>query len=89
MGCLCRFERAPLRVLVIHRRFRRTSFLPLSINFTNQSAMLNVALGSPVTRWASVAFGVGVGIGSAYSECAKKFNTSAPKLTPLPEAGDE
>ncbi|XP_057793647.1 MICOS complex subunit MIC10-like isoform X1 [Salvia miltiorrhiza] len=40
---------------------------------------------SPVTRWASVAFGVGVGIGSAYSECAKKFNTSAPKLTPLPE----
>ncbi|KAL1542804.1 Mitochondrial inner membrane organizing system component, variant 2 [Salvia divinorum] len=50
---------------------------------------------SPVTRWASVAFGAGVGIGSAYSECAHKFNTSSPKFipyvseTPLPEAGDE
>ncbi|XP_047977330.1 MICOS complex subunit MIC10-like [Salvia hispanica] len=50
---------------------------------------------SPVTRWASVAFGAGLGIGSAYSECAHKFNTSSPKLTsyvsetPMPEAGDE
>lgn len=54
----------------------------LSINSSNQSAKLNVASGSPVTRWASVAFGAGVGIGSAYSECAHKFNTSSPKLTP-------
>ncbi|KAI3688966.1 hypothetical protein L2E82_46912 [Cichorium intybus] len=29
---------------------------------------------SPVTRWASVAFGAGIGIGSAYSECSHKFN---------------
>ncbi|KAI3673053.1 hypothetical protein L6452_39163 [Arctium lappa] len=29
---------------------------------------------SPVTRWASVAFGAGVGIGSAYSECSQKFD---------------
>nr|XP_043607924.1 uncharacterized protein LOC122579761 [Erigeron canadensis] len=29
---------------------------------------------SPVTRWASIAFGAGVGIGSAYSECAQKFD---------------
>ncbi|KAI3460692.1 hypothetical protein Pfo_017355 [Paulownia fortunei] len=37
---------------------------------------------SPVTRWASVAFGAGVGIGSAYSECSHKFDGSPPKLTP-------
>lgn len=28
--------------------------------------------GSPVTRWASVAFGAGVGIGTAYKECSYK-----------------
>lgn len=56
--------------------------ISLSINSSNQSAPLNVASGSPVTRWASVAFGAGVGIGSAYSECGHKFNTSSPKLTP-------
>ncbi|KAL8252122.1 hypothetical protein R6Q59_035815 [Mikania micrantha] len=32
---------------------------------------------SPVTRWASVAFGAGVGIGSAYSECSLKFDGSS------------
>ncbi|KAI3464325.1 hypothetical protein Pfo_020988 [Paulownia fortunei] len=37
---------------------------------------------SPVTRWASVAFGAGVGIGSAYSECSHKFDVSPTKLTP-------
>ncbi|KAI3739199.1 hypothetical protein L2E82_29598 [Cichorium intybus] len=29
---------------------------------------------SPVMHWASVAFGAGVSIGSAYSECSHKFN---------------
>ncbi|KAI3680405.1 hypothetical protein L2E82_50392 [Cichorium intybus] len=29
---------------------------------------------SPVMHWALVAFGAGVGIGSAYSECSHKFN---------------
>ncbi|RVW15055.1 hypothetical protein CK203_084797 [Vitis vinifera] len=29
--------------------------------------------GSPVTRWASVAFGAGLGLGSAYTECSQKF----------------
>lgn len=38
-----------------------------------------VMSGSPVTRWASVAFGAGVGIGSAYTECSDKFDGS-PKL---------
>ncbi|KAG6390250.1 hypothetical protein SASPL_147982 [Salvia splendens] len=48
--------------------------------------MSNVASGSPVTRWASVAFGAGLGFGSAYSECAHKFDTSSRKLTPnVPE----
>lgn len=28
---------------------------------------------SPVTRWASVAFGAGLGLGSAYTECSQKF----------------
>ncbi|KAL8240433.1 hypothetical protein R6Q59_013788 [Mikania micrantha] len=42
--------------------------------------------GSPVTRWASIAFGAGVGIGSAYSECSQKFdaaNTLASKVDKL------
>ncbi|KAI5655891.1 hypothetical protein M9H77_24684 [Catharanthus roseus] len=37
---------------------------------------------SPVTRWASVAFGAGIGIGSAYTECSQKFDVSPAKLTP-------
>ncbi|KAL6525268.1 Mitochondrial inner membrane organizing system component [Orobanche minor] len=36
---------------------------------------------SPVTRWASVAFGAGLGIGSAYSECSLKFDGSPKKFT--------
>uniref|UniRef100_A0A7N0UDW9 MICOS complex subunit Mic10 n=1 Tax=Kalanchoe fedtschenkoi TaxID=63787 RepID=A0A7N0UDW9_KALFE len=35
---------------------------------------------SPVTRWASVAFGAGIGLGSAYTECNQKFNTSSVTL---------
>lgn len=38
--------------------------------------------GSPVTRWASVAFGAGVGLGTAYTECSSKFDGSSAKLTP-------
>ncbi|XP_028800422.1 uncharacterized protein LOC114755725 [Neltuma alba] len=34
---------------------------------------------SPVTRWASVAFGAGVGIGSAYAECSRLFDGSSTK----------
>ncbi|KAK6129617.1 hypothetical protein DH2020_036627 [Rehmannia glutinosa] len=37
---------------------------------------------SPVTRWAAVAFGAGVGIGSAYSDCSHKFDGSQAKFTP-------
>ncbi|KAI9073156.1 hypothetical protein K1719_044888 [Acacia pycnantha] len=44
---------------------------------------------SPVTRWASVAFGAGVGIGSAYTECSRLFDGSstksaAPKISETP-----
>jgi hypothetical protein len=39
-----------------------------------------VILGSPVTRWASVAFGAGVGIGSAYTDCSRLFDGSPAKL---------
>ncbi|XP_021678548.1 MICOS complex subunit MIC10 [Hevea brasiliensis] len=35
---------------------------------------------TPVTRWASVAFGAGVGIGSAYTECSRIFYGSPTKL---------
>ncbi|KAF5194452.1 Micos complex subunit mic10-like protein [Thalictrum thalictroides] len=37
---------------------------------------------SPVTRWVSVAFGAGIGIGSAYTECSQKFGGSFTKWTP-------
>ncbi|GMJ11678.1 hypothetical protein like AT1G22520 [Hibiscus trionum] len=37
---------------------------------------------SPVTRWASVAFGAGVGIGSAYTDCSSNFGGYSPKLAP-------
>ncbi|BBG96026.1 hypothetical protein with DUF543 [Prunus dulcis] len=47
---------------------------------------------SPVSRWASVAFGAGLGIGSAYTECSRLFEGSpaklaAPKIieTPAPQ----
>ncbi|KAF3445410.1 hypothetical protein FNV43_RR10586 [Rhamnella rubrinervis] len=44
---------------------------------------------SPVTRWASIAFGAGLGIGSAYSDCSRLFDGSpaklaAPKITETP-----
>ncbi|KAL3513485.1 hypothetical protein ACH5RR_026202 [Cinchona calisaya] len=39
-------------------------------------------LRSPVTRWASVAFAAGIGVGSAYIECSYKFGGSAATLTP-------
>ncbi|TXG53417.1 hypothetical protein EZV62_022586 [Acer yangbiense] len=52
--------------------------------------------GSPATRWASVAFGAGVGIGSAYTDCSRIFNGSPAKLaspkisgTPAPQGGQE
>lgn len=37
---------------------------------------------SPLTRWASVAFGAGVGLGTAYTECSSKFDGSYAKPTP-------
>ncbi|KAG6737846.1 hypothetical protein POTOM_059377 [Populus tomentosa] len=35
---------------------------------------------SPVSRWASVAFGAGVGIGSAYTDCSRIFQGSPAKM---------
>ncbi|KAA3487018.1 Mitochondrial inner membrane organizing system 1 [Gossypium australe] len=37
---------------------------------------------SPMTRWASVAFGAGIGIGSAYTDCSSLFGGYSPKLAP-------
>ncbi|KAK2385707.1 MICOS complex subunit Mic10 protein [Trifolium repens] len=42
---------------------------------------------SPQTRWASIAFGAGVGIGSAYTECSRLFYGSPTKLA-LPKGSD-
>ncbi|CAN4119677.1 unnamed protein product [Withania somnifera] len=36
---------------------------------------------SPVTRWASTAFGAGIGMGSAYTECSQKLGGYPGKLT--------
>lgn len=33
-----------------------------------------------MTRWASVAFGAGLGIGSAYADCSRLFEGSPAKL---------
>ncbi|KMZ73247.1 hypothetical protein ZOSMA_14G00080 [Zostera marina] len=44
---------------------------------------------SPVTRWASVALGAGVGIGSAYTECSYMFSTSSPKLADVKASSQE
>lgn len=33
-----------------------------------------------MTRWASVAFGAGLGIGSAYADCSRLFEGSPSKL---------
>ncbi|KAL9234606.1 hypothetical protein vseg_009460 [Gypsophila vaccaria] len=37
---------------------------------------------SPVTRWASVAFGAGIGLGSAYSDCSHLFDKPTANLRP-------
>ncbi|XP_057453948.1 MICOS complex subunit MIC10 [Lotus japonicus] len=42
---------------------------------------------SPVTRWASIAFGAGVGIGSAYTESSRLFDGPPRKLA-LPEVSE-
>ncbi|XP_010498724.1 PREDICTED: MICOS complex subunit Mic10 [Camelina sativa] len=55
---------------------------------------------SPVTRWASIAFGAGIGIGSAYTDCSRVFDASsstsatllAPRSSteaPVPQAAEE
>lgn len=46
-----------------------------------------VVLGSPLTRWASIAFGAGVGIGSAYAECSRLFDGPPTKLA-LPKVSE-
>ncbi|KAG2265362.1 hypothetical protein Bca52824_072441 [Brassica carinata] len=38
--------------------------------------------GSPVTRWASTAFGAGIGIGSAYADCSRFFDYSSSATSP-------
>ncbi|KAL6184331.1 PREDICTED: uncharacterized protein LOC101297149 [Fragaria vesca subsp. vesca] len=50
---------------------------------------------SPVTRWASVAFGAGMGIGSAYTDCSRLFEglpstakVASPKIDETPATQD-
>lgn len=65
-----------------------SSFLSVNIKtcerwcffLSNFSYMLMLCYsGSPVSRWASVAFGAGVGLGSAYIESSYIFCGSPPK----------
>ena len=35
-----------------------------------------------MSRWASVAFGAGIGIGSAYTDCSRIFDGYPAKLAP-------
>ncbi|CAH8351826.1 unnamed protein product [Eruca vesicaria subsp. sativa] len=46
---------------------------------------------SPVTRWASIAFGAGIGIGSAYTDCSRVFDvsSSSPKASSVPQATEK
>lgn len=39
-----------------------------------------------MTRWAAVAFGAGIGIGSAYTECAQKFDGFPTRFMESPKA---
>ncbi|KAH0874860.1 hypothetical protein HID58_072222 [Brassica napus] len=43
-------------------------------------------LGSPVTRWASIAFGAGLGIGSAYTDCSRAFDAPSSSSSSSPAA---
>lgn len=44
--------------------------------------VLHFLIGSPATRWASVAFGAGAGLGSAYSDCSRLFDSPTANLRP-------
>ncbi|WZZ05949.1 hypothetical protein YC2023_091870 [Brassica napus] len=59
VGRMYRSHDPPFRLLLTRRRLRRSSLLQF---------------GSPVTRWASIAFGAGLGIGSAYTDCSRAFD---------------
>eukprot|EP00252_Welwitschia_mirabilis_P009953 TRINITY_DN22923_c0_g1_i1.p2 TRINITY_DN22923_c0_g1~~TRINITY_DN22923_c0_g1_i1.p2 ORF type:complete len:102 (+),score=20.40 TRINITY_DN22923_c0_g1_i1:137-442(+) len=41
---------------------------------------------SPTTRWSAIAFGAGIGLGSAYTDCSHIFDGSLPKW-PVPSFG--
>ncbi|XP_018449290.1 MICOS complex subunit MIC10 [Raphanus sativus] len=41
---------------------------------------------SPVTRWASIAFGAGLGIGSAYTDCSRVFDASSSSALVAPNS---
>ncbi|MQL78274.1 hypothetical protein Taro_010697, partial [Colocasia esculenta] len=70
------------RLLDVHRR--------LSIYLTPITNNLSFTWlpGSPMTRWASVAFGAGIGVGSAYIQCSYIFEGSSSEQsvyrTPIP-----
>ncbi|KAL0801625.1 hypothetical protein Bca101_056801 [Brassica carinata] len=44
--------------------------------------------GSPVTRWASIAFGAGIGIGSAYTDCSRSFDAPPPATVAAPKSAE-
>ncbi|KAH0868611.1 LOW QUALITY PROTEIN: hypothetical protein HID58_075633, partial [Brassica napus] len=50
--------------------------------FPIRITIINFHAGSPVTRWASTAFGAGIGIGSAYADCSRFFDSSSSATSP-------
>ncbi|KAJ6884617.1 hypothetical protein NC652_031582 [Populus alba x Populus x berolinensis] len=56
--------------------------LDLSVRRFVYSSLAGAFGGTPVTRWASIAFGAGVGIGSACTDCSRIFDGSTAKLVP-------
>ncbi|KAL0699874.1 hypothetical protein Bca4012_055996 [Brassica carinata] len=53
------------------------------------SSLSGAFAGSPVTRWASIAFGAGIGIGSAYADCSRVFDSSSSAtLLPPPKSSE-
>ncbi|XP_038709303.1 uncharacterized protein LOC120004124 isoform X3 [Tripterygium wilfordii] len=85
MGRMSRSDGSPIRLLFRGWDFWWSPFIHIVIEWRHSfslTSLVSLRDGSPVTRWASVAFGAGVGLGSAYTECSRIFDGSPAKLAP-------
>ncbi|CAG7901970.1 unnamed protein product, partial [Brassica rapa] len=51
-------------------------------SFYTYHCIINFHAGSPVTRWASTACCAGIGMGSAYADCSRFFDSSSSATSP-------